>query len=175
MPRDEPREYHLRLLADLMKLSNLSPATRAKLIAMRQKLRAGESLAGKDLEYLQGCHVALYADSAEKETTLFKIRHALIQSEGNVTAAAAKLRMYFGDVWAYIEDHPEIFDDILKKKRINPHLLDTLQRKQTAETMTRAIEIAGTKQGAAKILGMKRTTLVEQYQKLTGANDGSDS
>lgn len=119
--------------------------------------------------------MALYADSAEKERTILKIRHALIVSKGNATEAAAMLKMYRADLWAYTEDYPEIFRDLLQKGTPNPKLLDNLSWQAERDSMTRALEITNNnKQAAAKVLGMNRTTLHERLQKL-GIDDGSDS
>ncbi len=153
------------VLESLIRNPKISPRALPRLSKMLKVLQQGKILAGLDPLYLKGCLMALYANSNRSEEMLFRIRHAMIVTHGNATKSAEMLRMNRADLWAFVEDYPEIFNDLLQKGTPNPHLLDHMQQRAEAETIARALEITkGERAGAAKILGIKRTTLVERIK-----------
>ncbi len=109
--------------------------------------------------------MCLYASSANAEEMIFRIRHALIENDGNATKAAEALQMHRADLWMFVEDYPDIFADLLQKGTPSVHLLDTMKRKAEAEAIARALKITGgEKAPAARILGVQRTTLCERIK-----------
>ena len=136
------------VLESLIRNPKISPRALPRLTKMLKLLQQGKILTGLDPLYLKGCLMALYANSNRSEEMLFRIRHAMIVTHGNATKSAEMLRMNRADLWAFVEDYPEIFDDLLQKGTPNPHLLDQMTRKAEAESRRLAAECAGGAQGA---------------------------
>ena len=136
---------------------------------MVKSLKTEGILDTHDTIYLGGVLTVLY-DNDKKEGLqdfLLKIRRALLIHNSNVTDAAEELKMHRPDLWFIIEDNPAMFADLIPViDEGSTVYVDQLAKAERGIILNALALSSNSVSTAAKVLGMKRTTLLAKCRRL---------